>query len=87
MKTLSAVILAVTLLAVPLYRVNAAGFSKFHHRHAKRYVRHVRPNVDREPRYPDASGWSPHDSNKLPFGSALWWDQMQRERRVGGESQ
>jgi hypothetical protein len=25
-----------------------------------------------------------HDADKLPFGSARWWDQMQRENRTGG---
>ena len=23
--------------------------------------------------------WSPHDSNVLPFGSKLWWEQKSRE--------
>ena len=25
-----------------------------------------------------------HDADKLPFGTARWWDQMQRENRTGG---
>ena len=25
------------------------------------------------------------NANKLPFGSAAWWEQMQREGRLGGE--
>ena len=25
-----------------------------------------------------------HDADKLPFGTARWWDQMQRENRSGG---
>jgi hypothetical protein len=25
-----------------------------------------------------------HDADKLPFGSARWWAQMQRENRTGG---
>jgi hypothetical protein len=32
---------------------------------------------------PDA--YVERDANKLPFGSAIWWDQMQREGRLGGE--
>jgi hypothetical protein len=32
---------------------------------------------------PDA--YVERDVNKLPFGSATWWDQMQREGRLGGE--
>ena len=26
------------------------------------------------------------DASKLPFGSAIWWDQMRREGRLGGET-
>jgi hypothetical protein len=29
------------------------------------------------------SGWYPHDSNELPFGSALWWQQKNFERGGG----
>ena len=25
-----------------------------------------------------------HDADKLPIGTARWWDQMQRENRTGG---
>jgi hypothetical protein len=25
------------------------------------------------------SGWYPHDSSQLPFGSKQWWDQKARE--------
>jgi hypothetical protein len=32
---------------------------------------------------PSPSGWYPHDSNKLPFGSALWWQQKNLERGCG----
>jgi hypothetical protein len=35
------------------------------------------------PPRPDA--YVERDANKLPFGSAIWWDQMQREGRLGGE--
>jgi hypothetical protein len=38
--------------------------------------------VEHQPTYPDASGWYPRDASKLPFGSALWWDQMMREGRL-----
>src|SRR5262245_37458228 len=26
------------------------------------------------------SGWYPHDSNELPFGSAIWWQHIDLER-------
>jgi hypothetical protein len=29
-------------------------------------------------------GWIERDANKLPFGSAQWWDQMMREDRTTG---
>ena len=32
---------------------------------------------------PDPTGWYPHDSNELPFGSALWWQQKDIERGGG----
>jgi hypothetical protein len=32
---------------------------------------------------PDPTGWYPHDSNELPFGSALWWQQKDLERGGG----
>lgn len=32
---------------------------------------------------PDRHGWYPHDAEKLKFGSQLWWDQMEREGRIG----
>ena len=42
------------------------------------------PYIPREPRYPypHASGWYPHDADKLPIGSGEWWRQMLREDRV-----
>jgi hypothetical protein len=30
-----------------------------------------------------ADGYVVRDADKLPFGSALWWDQMMREDRAG----
>jgi hypothetical protein len=32
---------------------------------------------------PNPTGWYPHDSNELPFGSALWWQQKDLERGGG----
>jgi hypothetical protein len=31
----------------------------------------------------DRTGWYPRDSNQLRFGSAIWWEQMEREGRFG----
>jgi hypothetical protein len=32
---------------------------------------------------PKPDGYVERDANRLPFGSALWWDQMLRENRAG----
>jgi hypothetical protein len=82
MRTLVIVLFGMSLIALLASDVGAATFSKTHHRHVKRYVGYARPTVDRQPTYPDASGWYPRDASKLPFGSAIWWEQMQRERRL-----
>jgi hypothetical protein len=74
MRTLVIVAFGLSLILLAVSEVSAA------HRPNKRYVRHARPNINREPRHPYASDWYPRDSSKLPFGSARWWDQMRRER-------
>ena len=86
MKTLVAAVAAVSLIAIPAGEVNAESYSKAHkrHAHAKRYIRHAAYHHGYEPRYPDASGWYPHDSSQLVVGTTAWWDQMQREGRLGG---
>jgi len=80
MRTLIIVAAALALIAGPACNASAAGYSKAQKRHAKWYLR---PNVDRQRRYPDASGWYPHDANKLPIRSSIWWEQMRREGRAG----
>jgi len=45
--------------------------------HAKRYGHHFA----HKPRFRQTEGWYEHDANKLPFGSAIWRDQMLRENR------
>jgi hypothetical protein len=79
MKIVVVAVGAVSLVAGSTCEVNAAGYGKAHKRHAIRhyYLRYATPQ-----KYPNASGWYPHDANQLQFGSALWWDQMRREGRV-----
>ena len=48
-------------------------------RYQHRYVRKSGRIYDR----PDANGWFPRDANRLKVGSAIWWEQMEREGRVG----
>jgi curli biogenesis system outer membrane secretion channel CsgG len=78
-KIAVALVIAMALVAGSACEVNAAGYRKVHKRHAisHYYLRYAAPQ-----RYPDASGWFPHDASQLQFGSALWWDQMRRENRV-----
>jgi hypothetical protein len=40
---------------------------------------------EHRPRSDTADAYVVRDADKLPFGSAIWWDQMQREGRLGGE--
>jgi len=37
------------------------------------------------PKPSGTDGYVERDANKMPFGSAMWWEQMQREGRLGGE--
>jgi len=78
----------VTLTATLLFIVApvSVATARQHKHQAKRHVRHSLSYVAHEPRHPNAADWYPHDTSKLPFGSAVWWDQMQRERRFNGES-
>jgi hypothetical protein len=73
-----------SLVAGSAYEVNAEGYTGPHKRHAKRhyYPRYSARDHDYKQAYPDANGWYPHDSSKLAFGSAIWWEQMLREGRL-----
>jgi hypothetical protein len=83
MKIVVVALAAASLIAGAACEVSAADYLKAHRRHAqKHYYRHVAHDHGYKQAYPDASGWFPHDSNELQFGSALWWDQMRREGRV-----
>jgi hypothetical protein len=87
MRIFVVVVAALSLLAGSALEVSAKEHSRAHRRPlAERHFPHALPYVAPELRYPDASGWYPHDANKLPFGSAIWWDQMRRERRLGGSN-
>jgi hypothetical protein len=53
-------------------------------RHRKNWVGYDAPSRHEKQRHPNAYGWYPHDSNELAVGSRIWWDQMEREGRLGG---
>jgi hypothetical protein len=76
------VVAALSLLAGIAGEAAAATYAKKHKRHAKHPAAAQEYSAARSTR-PDA--YVERDANKLPFGSAIWWDQMQREGRLGGE--
>jgi hypothetical protein len=62
---------------------SAADNADTHKRYAKRhYHRYVVRDHGYKQSHPDENGWFPHDANQLAVGSALWWEQMQRENRL-----
>jgi hypothetical protein len=82
MRTLtSALVLAlIASLAAP---AGAATYKKKHKRYSNQYERSYAARVARSS---SEDGYYEHDANKLPFGSQRWWDQMQREGRLGGDA-
>ena len=77
--SLITLIITLSLITVPL----SESVARPQKHHAKRYFRPPLPNSPRQLRYPRLDGWYPHEANELPFGSAIWWDQMRREGRAG----
>jgi len=83
MTVMLAVVAALSLLVGVVGEASAETSAKKH----KRYVK--KPPAVQE--YATARSTRPdsyveRDASKLPFGSAIWWDQMQREGRLGGET-
>ena len=77
MRKLLTSLLAMTLLASSSVPGSAAKRKKHHHYHGQ-YARTEARNgyggrIERQKEY---------DSNKLPFGSHDWWEQMTREGRT-----
>jgi len=58
----------------------AQGYAKKRHKHARAQVQEP---ASRAATSSNAGGYVVHDANKLPFGSSVWWEQMQRENRAG----
>ena len=74
-------------LAAPLLVASLAAGAVADDKPAKKQRADIRKAMEREhrPRSPAPDAFVQRDANKLPFGSAIWWDQMQREGRLGGE--
>ena len=79
-----AVVAALSLLAGLAGEAGAQTYPKKHRHYAKKPASE-RQNSAARPYGTD--GYIERDANKLPFGSAIWWDQMQREGLLGGERQ
>ena len=61
-----------------------AGAKKRHKVYPKTFYESSAPRTQSKPNrksHPDR--YYERDSNKLPFGSQIWWDQMLREGRLG----
>ncbi len=75
------VVVALSLLAGIAGEAAAATYAKKH----KRYAKQPAAGKEHAARSARPDAYVERDANKLPFGSAIWWDQMQREGRLGGE--
>jgi hypothetical protein len=76
----------ITVIAASVIMALAAPRYAYAHKHYKKYE-HNRAYPPRYRQY--VSGYAPerqieYNSRTLPLGSALWWQQMERER--GGRS-
>jgi hypothetical protein len=76
-----AVFAILSLIALPVSEVGAVP-AKSHKGYVKRDRQMARGYANNKPRRPKSQEWYPRDSSKLPFGSAIWWDQMLRENRL-----
>ena len=83
MKNVRLLAAALLLLSSVAGEVSAASDAKKHKRYAKKSAAAQEYTTARST-LPDA--YVERDANRLPFGSAIWWDQMRREGRLGGET-
>jgi|RhiMetdeSRZDD1v2_1073273.scaffolds.fasta_scaffold2931713_2 hypothetical protein len=82
LRIVVAIVAALSLLVGIAGEAGAEPYKKKHKRYAKKPVQD----------YSAARSYSPdayveRDVNRLPFGSAIWWEQMQREGRLGESMQ
>jgi hypothetical protein len=74
-----------SLAVAPLLVAPADASETQHARPAKRYVKKERPRESSTQPRP-GSDYKEQIADKLPFGSSAWWEQMQREGRLGGDT-
>jgi hypothetical protein len=73
--------LAILSLIVGLSgEVTAQGYTKKRHKQVRAQVRQP---ASRAQSSNATSDYIVRDSNQLPVGSSIWWDQMLRENRAG----
>ena len=82
MRAIVSSLVAVSLVATAAAPVSAETRNKKKHTYSKQYRA---PPADREVRRRNGSGYQEFIAEKRPFGSASWWEQMDREGR-GGQS-
>jgi hypothetical protein len=80
MRIAVAVLAILWLMAGFSAGVAAQGYAKKRHKHAKAQVRQP---ASRAQSSNAPSDYIVRDSNQLPVGSSIWWDQMLRENRAG----
>ena len=78
MKTLVMLAAVLSFLALDVFDAHA----KSHYRRIKRSVGDS-AHLAHPPKYQPAEGWYEHIADHLPFGSKIWWEQMDREGRGG----
>ena len=78
MRTIVAVISSIAFLAGTVTAADALPRRKAH-----KTVRYRTPAPERTVSQTD--GYREQWSDHLPFGSSAWWEQMQREGRLGGD--
>jgi len=82
MRMVLAVVAALSLLACLAGEAGAKTYAKKHKHDAKKPAS---AQAHSSARSYGADAYVDRDVNRLPFGSAKWWDQMLREGRLGGE--
>jgi hypothetical protein len=86
-KIMVVTVAVASLVAALAWEGAAANSSKSPKRNTKRhYPRHAAQVHAYKSKNPDARSWYPHDAKQLPFGSAIWWEQMLRENRLTGDT-
>jgi hypothetical protein len=78
MKAMLAALLTLSLVAGLAGQASAAAQRK-HKQKAYSYRQAAPKSVSSRAAETEPS-WYPHDSRLLPFGSQLWWRQMEREK-------